>query len=104
MNWRHGFLVLLAVAVSVSVASAPKKSKPELAQEAVQRGLWAHSEGRLAEADSAYHEALDLDPRNKFAFYNLGLIDQTSGRLRGAETNYRLALSIDPDFTPAMFN
>ena len=103
MSLCYMFLALLVLPVA-SVACNFGKSKADLAAEAVQRGLQAHGEGRLDAAAAAYHEALDLDPQNKYAFYNLGLIDQTSGRPRSAENYYRLALSADPEFTPALFN
>jgi tetratricopeptide (TPR) repeat protein len=96
-------LALLGLTL-ICLACGSGKSKSEQAADTLQRGLEAQRQGRLDEAAAAYHNVLDLEPRNKFAFFNLGLIDQTSGRPRAAENNYRLALSIDPDFTPALFN
>jgi tetratricopeptide (TPR) repeat protein len=98
-------LLLGLLAISLVLAGCNfGKSKTQLATEAVQRGLQAHREGRLDEAANAYHEALDNDPRNKYALYNLGLIDQQAGRPRSAEAYYQLALEIDPDLTSARFN
>jgi tetratricopeptide (TPR) repeat protein len=45
-----------------------------------------------------------MDPRNKFAYYNLGLIDQQAGNNVAAEKEYRQALSLDANFDRAMFN
>ncbi|HJS25753.1 MAG TPA: tetratricopeptide repeat protein, partial [Actinomycetota bacterium] len=45
-----------------------------------------------------YQQLLALDPENKFAYYNLGLIDQTQGRTDAAAANYTEALTIDPGF------
>jgi tetratricopeptide (TPR) repeat protein len=66
--------------------------------------LQAHAEGRLGDAVDLYQEVLVLDPENKFAYYNLGLIDQTQGRIDAAAANYVQAIDIDPAFTPALFN
>jgi tetratricopeptide (TPR) repeat protein len=66
--------------------------------------LQAHAEGHLREAVDLYERILVLDPQNKFAYYNLGLIDQTQGRVDAAAANYVQAIEIDPAFTPALFN
>jgi len=99
------YLLLVLILVSVVLAGCtPGKSKADLADAALQRGLQAHAAGRLEEATAIYQEVLDLDPRNKFALYNLGLIDQTSGRPASAENYYRLVINLDPSFAPALFN
>lgn len=51
-----------------------------------------------------YQLVLVLDPENKFAYYNLGLIDQTLGRTDAAASNYSDALTFDLDLGPAVFN
>jgi tetratricopeptide (TPR) repeat protein len=79
-------------------------SDADQARAALAAGLKAHQAGHFAEAVADYRKALIYDPRNKFAYYNLGLIDQTEGNSSSAESNYRITLSIDPDFVPALFN
>jgi Flp pilus assembly protein TadD len=100
---RHVLVALLALSLTASACNLGK-SKSDQAQEAVDRGLEAHFAGRIDEAASDYHQALDLDPRNKFALYNLGVIEDQAGRAKSAENYYRLALSVDPDFSSALFN
>ncbi len=95
---------VLVVVLLVLAASCSQKSEADLANEALAQGLAAHEAGRLAEAEADYREVLVHDPNNKYAYYNLGLIDQTNGALASAESNYRLSLSIDPGFPPALFN
>jgi protein O-GlcNAc transferase len=90
--------------ILASTLSCQQKSNSEKAAEALDRGLKAHAEGRIDEAAEAYQEVLSLDPDNKYAHYNLGLIDHLAGRSQAAEVKYRLALSYDPDFVPALFN
>ena len=100
--WRLP-ICLLAVVLIVGF-SCSKKSDAELANEALQQGIAAQNAGRLAEAAADYREVLVHDPNNKYAYFDLGLIDQTNGALASAESNYRLSLSIDPQFVSALFN
>jgi tetratricopeptide (TPR) repeat protein len=116
-NLRYVY-VLVAAACVLSFASACSSgSKPKpaatgsvdaktsaAANDAVTKGLQAQAAGRLDEAAADYRQALALDPRNKFAFFDLGVIDHTQGRPDAAENNYRLALAIDPNFWNALFN
>lgn len=105
---RIASLAALAVIISaVTLAFGPcgsSKSDADLAHEALAKGLQAHVDGRYDEAAADYQEVLKHDPRNKFAFYNLGVLDRLAGRNQSAENNYRLALSVDPDFAEALFN
>jgi tetratricopeptide (TPR) repeat protein len=66
--------------------------------------LQLHAQGDLAEAKDEYLRVLQLDPENKYAYYNLGLISQTQGDVVSAESSYRTTIAIDPDFVPALFN
>src|SRR2546426_6950483 len=100
--WRLP-IALLAVVLIVGF-SCSKKSAAELANEALQQGIAAQNAGRLAEAAADYREVLVHDPNNKYAYYDLGTIDQTNGALASAESNYRFALNIDPRFTDALYN
>ncbi len=74
------------------------------AQDALNRGLQAHAAGKLDEAVTAYFQTLEKDPKNKFAFYNLGEIAQRQSRMQAAESYYRLALEQDPKMLSALFN
>jgi|ERR1700682_5431228 len=67
-------------------------------------GLSAQTAGRLGEAQSDYQKALQVDPNNYWAYYNLGVIDQQAGRSASAEHNYRSALALNPDLVPALYN
>jgi tetratricopeptide (TPR) repeat protein len=94
-NPRIRALVLAAViaGLALSVTSCSKqKSEAQLASEALASGLAAHQAGMLAEAAADYREVLVHDPNNKYAYYNLGLIDQTNGSMASADSNYNLAI------------
>src|SRR4051812_38645298 len=102
-NMRYAMLGLAALTLVAGTACG-KKPEAQLATDALTRGLQAQQAGRLQDATAAYREVLLHDPRNKYAFFDLGVIDHTQGNLLSAENNYRLALSVDPDFVPALFN
>jgi hypothetical protein len=74
------------------------------AQALVQRGLSEQQQGQNDAARADYLAALALDPKNKYAYYNLGVISQQQGDPGAAETQYNLALLIDGNFRPALFN
>ena len=95
--------VLLA-AISLLAGACTSKPEAQTAQELVNEGLRAHFANRLDEAVLRYQEALQHNPRNQFAYYNLGLIAQTRGDNVAAENDYRIALSIDPNFPSALYN
>ena len=74
------------------------------ASTALNAGLKAHAAGNLTVAIADYRGALKYDPKNKFALYNLGVIDATKGNYGLAEDAYRVVLSLDPKYEPALFN
>jgi tetratricopeptide (TPR) repeat protein len=56
------------------------------------------------QAETTFRDVLVLSPKNKFAWYNLGLIAQVQNQSSPALADYSKALSIDPKYTPAMYN
>ena len=80
------------------------KSDAQIASDALSAGLRAQAQGRTAEAAADYKNVLAHDARNKFAYYDLGLIQQNSGQSAAAEQNYRACLQVDPNFAPALYN
>lgn len=95
----------LLVLISSACSRGPAAGEDDRsAERALAVALQAHSQGRIEEAAELYERVLVLDPRNKFAYYNLGLIDQTRGLDDRAVAAYRQALAIDPSFVPALFN
>lgn len=74
------------------------------ASKALTAGLDAQLRGDTATATAKFREVVTLDPGNKLAFYNLGLIEQNQNNLTAAETEYRKAIAIDPAYAPALYN
>jgi tetratricopeptide (TPR) repeat protein len=85
-----------------SSSSAQPDSKK--ASAALNAGLKAHANGDLTAATADYKKTLKYDPTNKFAFYNLAIIDEASGNYGLAEQKYRAALKTDAKYEPALFN
>src|SRR5437773_11621325 len=76
----------------------------ETAADALNRGLAAHAAGKLDEAVAAYFTTLSKDPKNQFAYYNLGEIAQRQNRVAAAQAFYGLALEQDPKMESALVN
>jgi Tfp pilus assembly protein PilF len=93
---------LLLVTAACGATKAPTEA--QRANDLVNAGLKAQAAGRMSEAADDYHKALGLDPRNKYAYYDLGVIDQQAGRTATAELEYRTAIQYDPNFVDALYN
>jgi Flp pilus assembly protein TadD len=97
----------VAVVVALSLlagACHDGTSDKQTADAALQRGLHAQTSGDTQAAVGDYLDVLSVEPRNKYALYNLGLIAQQRGDAASAETYYRQAIDADPDYEPALFN
>ncbi len=67
-------------------------------------GAAHYQAGKLPAAEQVYREAVDLDPQNPDAYYNLGLIIQTQNRLSEAVKLYQQAIDLQPDYLKAYLN
>ena len=70
----------------------------------LKQGLSQAQAKQLGQAGTTFKNVLLLDPKNVYALYNLGVIDQTQNNTVGAITYYDKALSSDGTYTPAMYN
>jgi Tfp pilus assembly protein PilF len=101
---RKAIFIIATLVVLLSAACLQSKSQAQQASDSLNKGLQAHSQGKLDEASKDYHDVLTHDPQNKYAYYNLGVVAQTQNQPGPAENDYRLALAIDPNFSSALFN
>jgi Tfp pilus assembly protein PilF len=85
---------------SGTTGTGDAKSTAALLQKALQEQVT----GNLEQAEADFLEVIRRDPKNKFAYYDLGLIYQTQNKNADAESQYRLALTIDSKFGPALYN
>ena len=112
-----GLAAAVTVAAGVAVWSIqappdkPTESKPasgatsgrsaeSLLQSALQRQVRQDTHGAARD----YQRVLELDPRNKQAWYGLGVIDQQEGRTARARLSFEKALQIDPKFMSALYS
>jgi tetratricopeptide (TPR) repeat protein len=87
--------------VTISTAASGRASAVNTLLE---QGI-AQAEGnQLSQAATTFDDVLAVSPTNKYALYNLGLIDQDRHNLSGAVARYDQALKADNTYTPAMYN
>ena len=79
-------------------------SSTATATKLLNQALRAQVAGDKASATKTFKLVLDIDPQNKLAHYNLGLIAQQRGDEAEADAAYRRAIAIDPNFAPALYN
>lgn len=70
----------------------------------LQDGIGQAGRHQWQAADTTFEDVLAVSPRNVYALYNLGLVDQSTGNPTGAASFYQQALAAKGDYTPAMFN
>jgi len=100
-------LMMCAAVLTLTACSSgdgTAKPDPKKASNALAAGLDAQAKGNLDEAVNQYNEALKYDKKNKYALYDLALIDAARSNYGEAENKYRVALAIDPAYEPALFN
>jgi tetratricopeptide (TPR) repeat protein len=96
--------LILAFAAACGGGSGGTPTKAaDPAGDALARGIVAQNANKLDEATKDYFEALSYDPKNKFAFYDLGQIAKFQNRFEIAEGYYRQSLEVDGNFAPALF-
>ncbi|MFE9934463.1 tetratricopeptide repeat protein [Streptomyces sp. NPDC005533] len=104
-----GAAVVLAAGVAtwavMSEAATSSDVKTTLSAHALlQAGLVQANEKDLDGAEDTFTRVLTIEPDNKLAWYNLGVVSQQSGRPADALKAYDAVLKIDPKFTSAIFN
>ena len=67
-------------------------------------GLQAQVHGQPALAANDYLRSVKIDPENKVAWYDLGLIQQDAGNNSQAEIYYERSSALDPQYVPPLYN
>ncbi|MEU6093787.1 tetratricopeptide repeat protein [Streptomyces sp. NPDC047079] len=91
-------------APSADSKAASAARKPRDANALLQAALLQEQYHDTAGAARTYRRVLELDPRNKVAWYNLGVLAQRAGRTADARAAYDKALKLDPKYASALFN
>lgn len=94
-------VVLLAAGCS---SKAPSATPAGNSNKLVQNGLAAESTGQSSQAAKDFQAAVAEDSKNKYGYYDLGVIYQQQNDIANASIAYRRALLIDPNYKPALFN
>lgn len=63
---------------------------------ALEEAMRLYSEGKLDDAEAAFHAIIARDSQNADAYYNLGVIQEGRSDFAGALSNYRRAQSLNP--------
>ena len=92
---------LAVVSCGVGGGATPSASA---GSDAFSQGLALQKANKPDEAVPLYYQALSKDPKNKFALFNLGQIEDTKGHAVAAEAWYRLALEADRQMPEALYN
>ncbi len=77
---------------------------PGFAAPAIDLGLLARSEGKLADSEAALRRASELAPGNAMAWSELGVTLRQEGKFSDARTAYQQAISADDAYAPAHRN
>jgi tetratricopeptide (TPR) repeat protein len=100
-----GFAIAGGLLVVALLGGCHRGSTPQQqAQSYLNAAVKAQQEGQVEAATSGFKNVLSLEPRNKYALFDLGLLAQRAGSSDVADKYYRQALDADPNFRPALFN
>jgi tetratricopeptide (TPR) repeat protein len=102
-------VVLVAAVVAVLVfvfrdGDSDSKSSAKSINATLNAGLAAQAKGDLAEARKQYEKVLTMDSKNKYALYDLAVIDYGQSNVGLAEQRYLKVLQIDAKYEPALYN
>ncbi len=93
---------------SKNTSSPPSTTKATsnaaAAQALLEEGISQAQAKMLDQAATTFKNVLLLSPKNVYALYNLGVIDQSEKNATGALSYYDQALRADGTYTPAMYN
>jgi tetratricopeptide (TPR) repeat protein len=120
MRWRWtAAATMLALEPAVSSCTSDSEEPSETTGEAtasatdasaaqvdtlLERGIAQAQQGDLDAASITFDNVLTLDPANKYALFNLGIIEQSREKRAAALDCYDAALESDPEYTPGMYN
>jgi Flp pilus assembly protein TadD len=85
---------------TVSAPAVSQNDPAALLNQGIRQGNAGDFQGAIA----SFKRIIVLSPKNKFAWFNLGVIAQTQSHKDEAIKDYDQALVADPKFTSAMYN
>jgi len=97
-------VAVVALAPLLASCSSTAARPPSPADRTFTAALAAEADGNRALAVADLLDVVKQDPRNKFAWYDLGDLAGRAGQPAQAAADYRRALGIDPGYVPALYN
>lgn len=102
---RHGLTAFgVGLAILFLAACGAQSAPAQTATNLVTEGLKAQLSGDAATAQHDYLQAIQLDPNNDVAHFDLGTVYDEQQHKAQAVQEYQMALVIAPNFTDALFN
>lgn len=89
---------------SATSSVSSRQARVASASALITTGIAEADAKKYQQAQTTFNDVLVLDPTNKYAWFNLGLIAQVQKQPSAAVANYSKAVSADPKYTPAMYN
>jgi tetratricopeptide (TPR) repeat protein len=89
---------------TASSASAARNTPGDIVAALLQVGIRQAEQKSWSAADTTFSDVLAIVPRDVYALYNLGLVDQSVGDPAGAAYYYNQAVAYDGTYTPALYN
>jgi len=93
---------------TTTATTSPPTTTARVSTAAVQallkQGIDEANAKQVNQAVTTFNDVLLLSPKNTYALYNLGLINQLQKDTSGALDYYKRALASNPKYTPAMYN
>jgi tetratricopeptide (TPR) repeat protein len=101
---RSAALGAIAVSASVVLAACGSPSASQTAGQNVTAGIAAQKAGDFGTATTDYEKALKSEPKNVYALYDLGDVEQYQHQFSAAAEHYQEALAVNPHYEYALYN
>jgi tetratricopeptide (TPR) repeat protein len=100
------FVILAGCGIGAWLLTRGSSTTPDTAaaNRLFSAGLQAQTHGQPALAANDYLRSVQIDPDNKVAWYDLGLIQQGAGNNGEAEIYYERSSAFDPHYVPPLYN
>jgi tetratricopeptide (TPR) repeat protein len=94
----------IAVVASVTLAACDDPSASQSAGQSLTAGIAAQRAGDFGTATTDYEKALNVEPKNVYALYDLGDVEQYQHQYSAAAEHYQEALAVNPHYEYALYN
>ena len=94
----------IAVVAAAALAACGGPSASQSAGVSVTAGIAAQKAGDYGTATTDYEKALKVEPKDVYALYDLGDVEQYQHQASAAAEHYQEALAINPHYEYALYN